>query len=324
VRPDRDKLEDWASFALQWASGVLEANPPGSPGIDARADALRAIDDVLHIGTASELRPVQQFYQSSMSRAVRQIQAERVDSGAIIWKMYNHGFVIKTPGATIGIDLIKGYGGTTMGGELAAKLAREVQFATISHWHEDHADLDLSRSISDSGGQILVPQDLLERWSPKEGLKLVEMVPGKGYDAAGIRFEAIEGHHDGPPDNCDVNMYYLLTREGLSVLHTGDHWINRRMPLAPSDEASLENLHQDYPVDVLLVNRSPYQFRTIIGKIKPLVAISSHENELSHDLASRATYASSIEQMASIQTPCFTMAWGERFVFKSRMHRPQT
>lgn len=298
-------------------------NPPGSPDRTARTDALLAIDDVLHIGTASELQSVQGFYRSTMSRAVHQIQTQRVDSGAIIWRMYNHGFVIKTSDATIGLDLIRGYGGAAMGTELAAELSRKVQVATISHWHGDHADLDLCRSISDSGGQILVPPDLFERWSSKEGLKLVEMVPGRGHDAAGIRFEAIEGHHDGPPDNCDLNMYYLVTGEGLSVLHTGDHWINRRMPLSPSDELSLEDLHKDYPVDVLLVNRSPYQFRTIIGKIKPLVAISSHENELSHDIASRATYASSIEQMASIETPCVTMAWGEKFVYNPGSHRPR-
>jgi len=324
MRPDIDRLEEWARFALNWAQGILDANPPGVSGSSARAEALLAIDDVLHVGASSELRAVQEFYRSRIDKAVRQIRSERVDSGAVIWKMYNHGFVIKTAGATIALDMIKGYGGTAMTGELAADLARRVHVATISHWHEDHADLDLCRSISDSGGQILVPRDLFERWASKEGLKLVEMVPGRGYDAAGIRFEAIEGHHDGPPDNCDVNMYYIVTREGLSVLHTGDHWINRRMPLAPSDEAFLEDLHKDHPVDVLLVNRSPYQFRTIVGRIKPLVAISSHENELSHDLASRATYASSIEQMESIQTPCLTMAWGERFVFKSGMHHPRT
>jgi hypothetical protein len=31
MRPDMDKLEDWASYALGWSSEVLDANPPGGP-----------------------------------------------------------------------------------------------------------------------------------------------------------------------------------------------------------------------------------------------------------------------------------------------------
>ena len=97
-------------------------------------------------------------------------------------------------------------------------------------------------------------------------------------------------------------------------MHTGDHWINRRMPLGPEDEGLLDDLGSRYSVDVLLINRSPYQFSNIIERIKPRMAISSHENELSHDIAARATYSSSINQMASIERPCFTMAWGEKIL----------
>ncbi len=310
-----EKLEDWARLALQWASQVLDANPPGSPNGKARRDALLAIDDVLHIGAAADLRPVQQFYRSRIARAVREVRAEQVSSGAMIWKMYNHGFIVKTSRATIGLDLVRGYGGTTMPDDAAAELARTVQVATISHWHEDHADLELCRSISACGGQILVPPDLFKRWSSEGGLDLVEMVPGRSHHGRGVMFEAVEGHHDGPPDSCDLNMYYAVTGDGVSLLHTGDHWINRRMPLSASDESFLDSVCQDYRVDILLVNRSPYQFRTIVEKFKPQIAISSHENELSHDIAARATYAASLEQLAKVQVPSFTLAWGEKLAY---------
>ncbi len=316
MRPDIGKLEDWASYTLKWASEILDANPPGSPNKDIRVEALLAIDDVLHIGAASELRSVQQFYESRMSRAIHQIGSEQVDSGIMVWKMYNHGFVIKTGNGTIGSDLIRGYRGTTMSDGLAGELARQIDVTTISHWHRDHADIELCRNISGFGGEILVPPDLFERWSPESGLKLINMEPGSRHDAGIAKFESIEGHHDGPPDGCNLNMYYILTEAGISVMHMGDHWINRRMPLSPEDEKSVDDLGNQYHVDVLLINRSPYQFANIIGRIKPRIAISSHENELSHDIAARATYLSSIEQMVSIERPCFTMAWGESLSVK--------
>ncbi len=310
MRPDLGKLEEWADLALDWASDVLQANPPDQGMNEARVEALLVIDDVLHIRSASKLQAVVRFYHERMSMAVRQIEV-KTRSRTKLWKMYNHGFVIRTKEATLALDLVRGCGATTMRDDLAERLARQIDVATVSHWHGDHADLDLCKMICRSGAEILVPPDLHKRWSDEPDLNLIEMHPGESRESRMLSFSALEGHHDGPPDRCDLNIYYIVTPGGLSIMHMGDHWINRRMPLLAEEENVLNEWGQEYPVDVLLLNRSPYQFSNIIERIGPRLTVSSHENELSHDIAARATYASSIGQMASVGSPCLTIAWGE-------------
>jgi len=314
-RPDLKKLEEWAAFALSWASETLDANPPMRGDNEERNAALHAIDDVLHVGAASELEPVVQFFRSRMARATKEIEKAQISSGLRIWKMYNHGFVVKTRATIMGFDLIRGYGSTVMDADVAGRLAGIISVSTISHHHVDHADLEICRMISENGGEILTPSDLYERWSKETGLRLVEMAPGSSNNTGFLTLKALKGHHDGPPDRCDLNIYYLAT-ERMGVMHTGDHWINRRRPLETEDEELLEKWGARYSVDVLLLNRSPYQFQNIVDRIKPRNVISSHENELSHDIAARATYGSSIRQMEPIKQPCLTMAWGESCPFE--------
>lgn len=309
-RPDKGMIEGWADVALGWASEILDRNPPDAGDEGARRGALLAIDDVLHITTASELDAVRSFYVDRISRAIGGIRSSPC-SPARLWRMYNHGFVLKTEGGTVAFDLIRGYGRTSVDDSLARSLADGIDVAMVSHRHRDHADLELCRLVSGAGGRILVPPDLHELWAGEEGLDLVKLGPEETYDLGSLHFTALEGHHDGPPDRCDCNIYHLRVEGGHSAMHTGDHWINRRMPLLPEDESILEEWGRRFPVDLLLVNRSPYHFSTIIDRIRPRLAVSSHENELSHDIAARATYASSMNQMASIDVPCHTMAWGE-------------
>jgi len=91
-RPDLKKLEEWAACALGWASETLDANPPMRGDNEERYAALHAIDDVLHVGAASELEPVVRFFRSRMARATKEIEKAQISSGFRIWRHFRDSF----------------------------------------------------------------------------------------------------------------------------------------------------------------------------------------------------------------------------------------
>ena len=84
--------------------------------------------------------PVLQFYDQSLARLVREIPATTVKPGtAVIWYLYNMGFVIKTPTACFGVDIHHRH---------AVELAPLLDFVAITHNHGDHYSMPLLHAMS--------------------------------------------------------------------------------------------------------------------------------------------------------------------------------
>lgn len=150
--PDQ-KIEWWgdidgfinqqAKVTLGLVNNVLMMNPPILEEPLVRKTALLMIDNVLHEEKAAYRPAVQEFLHKRIEIAVDEIRTQEVKEGAVIWKLYNHAFVIKTPSVTIGFDIERGRPGTegfTLSKELMQQLIDEVDVLFISHYHNDHAD----------------------------------------------------------------------------------------------------------------------------------------------------------------------------------------
>lgn len=87
---------------------MLEQFPPQIVEPPARRAALIRLDDILHIESANRNPLVQKFYRTRMERAVGQIGSVRIPNGAQIWKLYNHGFFVRTPTVAIAFDIVPG------------------------------------------------------------------------------------------------------------------------------------------------------------------------------------------------------------------------
>ncbi|MEN6603932.1 MAG: hypothetical protein ABFD86_16105, partial [Bryobacteraceae bacterium] len=138
-----DAPDEWVERSLGWAHDILDRFAPQAVEHPVRRAALIRLDDVLHIESAPRKHLVQQFYRARMEKAVREIEAARVVSGIKIWKLYNHGFLVRTPSVSLAFDIVPGTSvpGFTVETGLIERLAEQSDALFISHHHGDHANI---------------------------------------------------------------------------------------------------------------------------------------------------------------------------------------
>jgi len=75
-----------------------------------REQSILALDNILKQDSVQTSRKVVEFYHAMLDHM--QIEFPGSVTSTVIWLVYNHGFVIKTPRVTLAFDLITGYSGT--------------------------------------------------------------------------------------------------------------------------------------------------------------------------------------------------------------------
>lgn len=91
--------------------------------------------------------PILYIYREAFDKVLYEVQNTKVKKGsAVIWLLYNMGFVVKTPSGCFGIDINH---------RLANDLAPYLDFMCITHADGDHYDPKLLKSMSDNGKPII-------------------------------------------------------------------------------------------------------------------------------------------------------------------------
>lgn len=233
---------------------ALETNPPGTGDTLLREQAILNLDEYLKRADAPSNPDLLAFYRSQIADLADAV-AEPVLSGARIWQIYNHGYIVKTPSATFAFDLV------TWRTTLPDELLMQIDVAFVSHRHSDHSGWP-SNSIKRLGGVVVgPPQD----WQ--------EAIAGTHENIRGLEVNSSAGLHSVPN-----SIFLVTTAEGLTIMHTGDTQRSHDLP-------------EDIPVDVLLINawmnESGFQtategVRNAINRISPSLTIPGHIQELGH------------------------------------------
>ena len=107
--PDDDAFISRQSevFLAEVAKTLDSARPP-CRNRGERALALRLLDAVLHAHALAEPAIRAGVLPRAHGATIKQIEETRVSEGMQIWKLYNHGFVARTPSITVGFDLFRG------------------------------------------------------------------------------------------------------------------------------------------------------------------------------------------------------------------------
>ena len=219
-------------------------------------------------------KSVGRLYAAAEADAVRWLAKSGKSKKLDIFKVYNMGFIFRSQGRTVGVDL-QWSGDREQMEELASYL--DVLF--ITHPHGDHFTKDLLAAMLDAGKPVVLPCDLLpETDSP------LKIVVGKdnpsGMTVGGIPFKSMMGNQ-GPKTPCNV---YLMTIGGWNVAHNGDNSVEEADEYLSSEK-----------VDVL-VSACWNGLRETMTKVKAnpdnagCVYLSSHENEWRHTVDHREAY----------------------------------
>jgi L-ascorbate metabolism protein UlaG (beta-lactamase superfamily) len=317
-------MNNQAEALLHQANEVLIDHLPAWPEPPARRSALLLMDGVLHDVYAPLRPPVQEYFKTRISRAIHEIEQSEITDGARIWKLYNHGFVIKTGTVCIGFDLVRGKSVRveqfSIEDDEMSRLIDLCDVMFISHYHADHAEEWVAQTFIDKGKPVIAPPDV---WSGKSIHKQIthmervvhteQILPIQGGQQE-LKVVVYPGHQGSDIVN---NVYLVITPENLSFSHLGDQSND-------DDFEWIDKVKNNHDVDVLLSNCWTTDIVRVAKGFSPGLIITGHENEMGHTIDHREPYWLSYQRQTGSDRfggskeegylhPLILMTWGESY-----------
>jgi len=311
----RDAPDEWIERSLAWAGDILVRYAPAVIEHPVRRAALIRLDDVLHIESAPKKPLVQRFYRSRIERAVREIENTRAEGGMWIWKLYNHGFFIRTPSVSFAFDIVPGTRepGFAVDPAVLERIAEQADAMFISHAHGDHASQEAARLFLGRNKPVLAPEGL---WSgqeiaarltyPRRSTSAVQEIPVQDGRRV-LKVVAFPGHQGSAPIN---NVHLVTTPDNFTVVQTGDQ-SGAEGP--DGDFDWIAHIGAGRRVDVLLPNCWTNNIGRVARGVNPQLIITGHENEMGHSVDHREDYTQTYNHLFGIRYPFIVMAWGESY-----------
>lgn len=308
-RDPQSLLEDQTSVIFNHAYKTLDSYPPDTLHILERKLALFALDGLYHDTRLDTSSALKNHFGQIMNRIVDSLKTTPVDEGIQIFKVYNHGFILKSKSVTIAIDLVRPGKNKYISDAQMQKLVELSDILFISHRHGDHADAVVAEMFTKQGKKVIVPTGLWENKS-KHYIHLRDssatipdnIVLDKGQK---LGIKVFPGHQ-GPVPN---NIYAITTPENLTLMHTGDQ-ANKK------DLAWIKNIKEEVCIDVLLLHCWMPNMEETIAGVNPRLIITGHENELGHTIDHREPYWLTFNKLKNVTVPYVIMAWGEYYHYK--------
>jgi L-ascorbate metabolism protein UlaG (beta-lactamase superfamily) len=306
-----DAPDEWIDRSLQWVEDMLARHPryvfhKGKlEGVEASIHraALVRLDDILHIDSAPNKPLIHAWYQRRMLDASR--RAKSNFAGNRIIKLYDHGWHIQTPTSRIAIDLVGGAprnSGFRMSAEAIENFVAASDALFISHFHDDHADPDIAARFLAQRKPVIAPADVFRKQPElQKQLTSPERSTTRKFDFANVNVIAQPGHQGKDITN---NNYLITTREGLTLMHTGDQSND-------DDFAWIDQIHRHHKVDIFLPNCwTPEPTRFARGVNAKLI-LPGHENEMAHVVAHREDWTQTFTRWESAPGHVLPLCWGE-------------
>ena len=320
-------LNTQAEAFLSQVNNVISKYPPDYPEPEARKSALLLLDAVLHDLYAPKRPPVQNFLKTRIKKAIDEIENTKIISGALIWKLYNHGFVIKTKSVTLGFDLVSAIDVNTKGFSISdedmRRLVSQCDVLFVSHFHDDHAEESVAQLFIDQGKPVVAPKDVwkdksiythithLDRATDTEQTLLIQ------NKKQNLKVVVYPGHQGLDIEN---NVYLVITPEGLSFSQMGDQSNG-------DDFKWIDKVGNNHVVDVLMPNCWTGEIVRVAKGFNPRLIITGHENEMGHTIDHREPYWLTYKRKNGLirtdgsvdigyDTPLIIMTWGESYLYK--------
>jgi len=313
----RDAPDEWIDRSLQWAGDILSGYPPAIVEHPVRRAALIRLDDILHIESAPAKPLVQKFYRARMEGAVAEIERTRVAEGLRIWKLYNHGWFVRTPSVSFAFDIVPGAQapGFSVEGQVLARLAAQADALFISHLHGDHANQAVAATYLDLGKPVIAPEGL---WPGQEIARRITFPQRSSTEVHTLslsggrvlKYVAYPGHQGRSVIN---NVHLVTTPEGLTVVHTGDQSGGEG---PGSDFDWIAHIGRDHRVNLFLPNCWTTNIDRVTRGVNPELILTGHENEMGHTVDHREDYTQTYSHLFGSRYPFVVMTWGESYHYR--------
>lgn len=279
----------------------------------ARRAALYLLDQVFH-DTRVDGSPAIGRFLDGRVRLVLEDLGRPLDKGMKIYKLYNDGWIIRTPKVTIGWDIYRGreledQNRRFMSDSLATALADACDIMFLTHNHPDHVDPFVVNRMTAKGKPVIAPDEILPDNEAVTHTREDDIWKEtfKAANGAKLRTTVIPGHQD----NLQNNIYVVTTPDGYTVCSTGDQWLKEDLDMVLNLKGKIT------PVDVLMpicwAARLPETCQSFGAK----VVLTGHENELGHhSIDHREAYWLSYNKLENFPVANCLMTWGECFYYE--------
>lgn len=303
-------LEWEAEQSLLLIEDAIERFPPDTTRNLVRHLVVQLLDVLFHDEQAPARPAIQDFHHRRTARALHEMQHTSVEQGAMIWKLYNMGYAIRTASVTICFDLvyrpIRNAENFRLPEQTMLGLVEQCDALFISHRHSDHADVQVATHFLDADKPVVAPAQMWQDQSIYDSITHLERIAHvrhtlpvqNGRQQLGV--VAYPGHQ-GP--DIENNVTLVITPEDLSFVHTGDQSNNE-------DFAWIDHVHEQFHVNVFMPNTWTTDPPRTAAGFAPSVIIPGHHNELAHGIANRESYVLSYSRW-DVPYPKLLMVWGE-------------
>jgi len=320
---DNDYLDRQAKVFLDSVRALLSVYPPVIREGRERGFAKLLMDAVFHEKYAAFRKPAQEFFHNQTDNLIKSLEVTKVKKGAMIWKVYNMGFIVRTKSVTIAFDLVRGAtAGSpdfTLSAEETDRLVRQCDALFISHKHNDHADKIVAEYFLNSGKPVISPEQVwkddpifsrithLERVSDK--VQKLSLADNHSLDVV-----IYPGHQLTSAIN---NVSMIKTPEGITIAHTGDQ-INEGEMMG--DFEWIDQVSKNHKVDILMPNAWTTDVFRIVKGFNPALVIPGHEIELGHTVWDRLPFWGddkylelNYADLKKSKYPVVVLVWGESY-----------
>lgn len=295
-------------------SKLIQKHKPSITNKENREIAFALYDQLMNNPNAAKLKAVQQFYERQMSTVLKNLEKKTSENEILIYKLYNHGFIVKSSTVTAAFDFVRGtcvpVTAFAINDSLTKAIIKKIDVFFVSHWHPDHADEWIAEEAIRQQKIVIAPDSIwLDKpfynlvYHPKRSLKEASklMLPNNHE----IIFTALPGHQTSTKTKLSVtNNMYLVSLDGKTIAHTGDQY-------NIDDLTWIDSIKLFHKVDILLPNCWSMELPRLIKGFNPMVIIPGHENELSHTIDHREPYFLSQVRLGSYYSKSINLFFGE-------------
>ncbi len=243
--------------------------------------------------------PMLGFYRLAFDKVLTEVQTTRVENGtAVIWLLYNMGYIVKTPSGCFGIDISHRY---------AEKFAPYIDFLCVTHKHTDHYDDKLIQLMIESNKPVL--SNYLK---PSENYKYTSKVP-TSYTIGNFKITTNITDHNTTLTNFVTTFQINCGTDGggLVLMHVGDS----------NYKASQYTIAEH--VNVFIPRYAPNALteNNVLGSVvTPDYVLLSHMLELAHAGVDESRWSMVLGLERASKLNCANSVlpfWGEKFVWKN-------
>lgn len=292
---------------------INEDTPSVASPTQARKAALYLIDQVLH-DTRLDGSPIVANFLDGRMRLVLDDLKQPLKKGMKIYKLYNDGWIIRTPKVTIGWDIYRGRevkdgSRRLMSDSIAAALVDECDIMFLTHNHGDHVDPFVVDLFTSNGKPVIAPDQILPDHKGVTHTRKEEIWKETFKAANGAKLKAtiIPGHQD----HLQNNIYVVTTPDGYTVSSSGDQWLKSDLDMVLNLQGKIT------PVDVFMPICWAAKLPEFCQSFGSKVVLTGHENELGHHtIDHREAYWLSYNKLEDFPIPNCLMTWGECFYYE--------